>query len=62
MLADVLHVGKAAEHTTVVVGKTRDTIRAVLDVLCGVCSAIVQLDGLGNVERTIEVEVVLAVL
>ena len=61
VLTDVLNICEATEHTRVVLDDTADTIRTVLDVLLLISSGVVQLDGIGDIECTIQVEVVLVV-
>ena len=62
MIAYVSHIGKTSEHTTEIVSQTTDTVRTVFDVLVLICSRIVQLDGIGHIECTVQVEVVLMVV
>ena len=61
MLTDVLNIGEATEHTRVVLDDTADTIRTVLNELLLISSGIVQLNGVGDIKRTIYIKVVLVV-
>ena len=62
MVAYVSDIGETSEHTAEVVSQTADTIRAVLDGLVLIGGRIVQFDGVGYIECTIQVEIMLVVI